>query len=119
MRCRIWNISRLEKSCGFNVIIYPRGGYGGSAANERSDGCKTKLSGYARIMAKLTMLPCPGILGMYLSDHDLRQLDEAYLARLTPEQARALLSKALEGSVALISDRRDRTTAGRNQAANE
>ena len=33
---------------------------------------------------------------MYLSDHDLRQLDEAALAKLTPEQARALLSKALE-----------------------
>ena len=33
---------------------------------------------------------------MHLSDHDLRQLDEAYLAKLTPEQARALLSKALE-----------------------
>jgi hypothetical protein len=32
---------------------------------------------------------------MYLSDHDLRQLDEAYLAKLAPEQARALLSKAL------------------------
>ena len=32
---------------------------------------------------------------MHLSDHDLRQLDEAYLAGLTPEQARALLSKAL------------------------
>ena len=32
---------------------------------------------------------------MYLSDHDLRQLDEAYLAKLTPEQAWALLSKAL------------------------
>jgi hypothetical protein len=33
---------------------------------------------------------------MHLSDHDLRQLDEAALANLTPEQARALLSKALE-----------------------
>jgi hypothetical protein len=33
---------------------------------------------------------------MHLSDHDLRQLDEAALARLTPEQSRALLSKALE-----------------------
>jgi transposase len=33
---------------------------------------------------------------MHLSDHDLRQLDEAALAKLTPEQARALLSKALE-----------------------
>ena len=32
---------------------------------------------------------------MHLSDHDLRQLDDAYLAGLTPEQARALLSKAL------------------------
>ena len=38
----------------------------------------------------------PGACGMHLSDHDLRQLDEAYLAKLTPEQARALLSKALE-----------------------
>jgi hypothetical protein len=33
---------------------------------------------------------------MHLSDHDLRQLDEAALARLEPEQARALLIKALE-----------------------
>jgi transposase len=33
---------------------------------------------------------------MHLSDHDLRQLDEAAVANLTPEQARALLSKALE-----------------------
>jgi len=33
---------------------------------------------------------------MHLSDHDLRQLDEAALANLTPEQARALLGKALE-----------------------
>jgi transposase len=33
---------------------------------------------------------------MHLSDHDLRQLDEAALANLTPEQARALLSKAIE-----------------------
>jgi hypothetical protein len=33
---------------------------------------------------------------MHLSDHDLRQLDEAALARLEPEQARALLSKVLE-----------------------
>lgn len=33
---------------------------------------------------------------MYLSDHDLRQLDEAALARLEPEQVRALLIKALE-----------------------
>jgi transposase len=32
---------------------------------------------------------------MHLSDHDLRQLDEAYLDGLTPQQARALLSKAL------------------------
>lgn len=32
---------------------------------------------------------------MHLSDHDLRQLDEAALARLTPEQARALLSKVV------------------------
>ena len=32
---------------------------------------------------------------MHLSDHDLRQLDDAYLAGLTPEQARALLSKVL------------------------
>ena len=38
----------------------------------------------------------PGIRGMHLSDHDLRQLDEAALANLTPEQARALLSKAIE-----------------------
>ena len=33
---------------------------------------------------------------MHLSDHDLRQLDEAALANLTPEQARELLSKVLE-----------------------
>ena len=33
---------------------------------------------------------------MHLSDHDLRQLDEAALARLEPERARALLIKALE-----------------------
>jgi len=33
---------------------------------------------------------------MHLSDHDLRQLDEAALANLTPEQATALLSKAIE-----------------------
>ena len=33
---------------------------------------------------------------MHLSDHDLRQLDEAYLDGLTPEQARGLLSRALE-----------------------
>jgi transposase len=33
---------------------------------------------------------------MHLSDHDLRQLDEAAVANLTPAQARALLSKALE-----------------------
>ena len=33
---------------------------------------------------------------MHLSDHDLRQLDEAALGNLTPEQARALLSKAIE-----------------------
>jgi hypothetical protein len=33
---------------------------------------------------------------MHLSDHDLRQLDEAALAKLTPEQARALLSKAID-----------------------
>jgi transposase len=33
---------------------------------------------------------------MHLSDHDLRQLDEAALAKLSPEQARGLLSKALE-----------------------
>jgi len=32
---------------------------------------------------------------MHLSDHDLRQLDEAYLDGLTPKQARALLGKAL------------------------
>jgi len=32
---------------------------------------------------------------MHLSDHDLRQLDDAYLAGLTAEQARALLAKAL------------------------
>jgi transposase len=32
---------------------------------------------------------------MHLSDHDLRQLDESYLETLSPEQARALLSKAL------------------------
>jgi hypothetical protein len=32
---------------------------------------------------------------MHLSDHDLRQLDDAYLDRLAPEQARALLGKAL------------------------
>jgi hypothetical protein len=32
---------------------------------------------------------------MHLSDHDLRQLDEAYLRTLSPEQAGALLSKAL------------------------
>jgi hypothetical protein len=32
---------------------------------------------------------------MHLSDHDLRQLDEAYLDGLTPEQARALLGRAL------------------------
>lgn len=32
---------------------------------------------------------------MHLSDHDLRQLDEAALAKLTPEQAQALLGKAL------------------------
>ena len=38
----------------------------------------------------------PGACGMHLSDHDLRQLDEAYLAKLTPEQARVLLSKVLE-----------------------
>jgi hypothetical protein len=31
--------------------------------------------------------------GMHLSDHDLFQLDDAYLATLTPEQARALLSR--------------------------
>ncbi|HCS92591.1 MAG TPA: hypothetical protein DIW77_21795 [Chromatiaceae bacterium] len=33
---------------------------------------------------------------MHFSDHDLRQLDEAALARLTPERAPALLCKALE-----------------------
>jgi len=33
---------------------------------------------------------------MHLSDHDLRQLDEAALARLEPEQALALLSKVVE-----------------------
>lgn len=32
---------------------------------------------------------------MHLSDHDLRQLDDAYLEKLSPEQARALLDKAL------------------------
>ena len=32
---------------------------------------------------------------MHLSDHDLRQFDDAYLATLTPPQARALLGKAL------------------------
>jgi transposase len=32
---------------------------------------------------------------MQLSDHDLRQLDEAYLESLSEEQARVLLSKAL------------------------
>jgi len=32
---------------------------------------------------------------MHLNDHDLRQLDDAYLEGLTREQARALLSKAL------------------------
>ncbi len=41
-------------------------------------------------------LHVPGTRGMHLSDHDLRQLDEAALANLTPEQARALLSKAIE-----------------------
>jgi len=33
--------------------------------------------------------------GMHLSDHDLLQLDEAYLEGLSPEQARVLLTKAL------------------------
>jgi hypothetical protein len=33
--------------------------------------------------------------GMHLSDHDLLQLDDAYLEGLSPEQARALLAKAL------------------------
>ena len=33
--------------------------------------------------------------GMHLSDHDLRQLDEAYLDGLTPEQARGLLGRAM------------------------
>ena len=32
---------------------------------------------------------------MHLSDHDLRQFDDAYLETLTPPQARALLGKAL------------------------
>jgi transposase len=32
---------------------------------------------------------------MQLSDHDLRQLDEAYLESLSEEQARVLLGKAL------------------------
>ena len=32
---------------------------------------------------------------MYLSDHDLRQFDDAYLAGLSDAQARALLGKAL------------------------
>ncbi len=32
---------------------------------------------------------------MHLSDHDLRQLDDDYLGRLTPEQARALLPKVI------------------------
>jgi transposase len=32
---------------------------------------------------------------MYLSDHDLRQLDDAYLDTLAPPQARVLLGKAL------------------------
>jgi hypothetical protein len=33
---------------------------------------------------------------VHLSDHDLKQLDDAVLANLTPEQARSLLSKAIE-----------------------
>ncbi|WP_295889003.1 hypothetical protein [uncultured Thiohalocapsa sp.] len=37
--------------------------------------------------------PCGS--GMHLSDHDLLQLDDAYLEGLSPEQARALLAKAL------------------------
>ncbi len=32
---------------------------------------------------------------MHLSDHDLRQFDDADLETLTPAQARALLGKAL------------------------
>ncbi|AUB83170.1 hypothetical protein [Candidatus Thiodictyon syntrophicum] len=32
---------------------------------------------------------------MHLSDHDLRQFDDAYLETLTSAQARALLGKAL------------------------
>jgi hypothetical protein len=33
--------------------------------------------------------------GMHLGDHELLQLDDAYLEGLSPEQARALLAKAL------------------------
>jgi transposase len=36
-----------------------------------------------------------GAPGMHLSDYDLRQFDDAYLDRLSPVQARALLGKAL------------------------
>jgi len=32
---------------------------------------------------------------MHLSDHDLRQLDEAYVGTFSQEQAQALLIKAL------------------------
>jgi hypothetical protein len=39
---------------------------------------------------------CPTPPDVHLSDHDLRQLDDAALANLTPEQARLLLSKAIE-----------------------
>jgi transposase len=38
----------------------------------------------------------PNTPDVHLSDHDLRQLDDAALANLTPEQARSLLSKAIE-----------------------
>jgi transposase len=41
---------------------------------------------------------------MHLSDHDLRQLDDAYLGTLTPEQARVLLPKL----VADLKDARER-----------
>jgi transposase len=36
-----------------------------------------------------------GPTAMYLSDHDLRPLDDAYRDTLAPEQARVLLGKAL------------------------
>jgi len=35
---------------------------------------------------------------MHLSDHDPRQLDEAYVGTFSQEQAQALLIKALGGS---------------------